>query len=446
MERVVEDSVPTRQSRRERILTTKALEQDKMKRGGKAADGNRFVTLSQRSDEARNWEESDECDTDNVIEVMAETPDAPRPDRTRRRPRTPTRAAARGNIKTRKGESDALSIILSVVEELKSSNEEIKASNEELKTELAEIKAQLAETRAQLAEMVSSANYMSRSGASTGQSPQQSYASVLTRSINPSSSASLPATSMASNTTNTLYCTIDISGVGEEEKSKAQPGIVRKAIEEEIRTADGHPNWRCAAVIRDPRNTERIKIACRDEAELQRVKEAAQKTLTAGARVLRDQLFPVKVDNANRTAILDQEGKVLPGVVDVLGKENDVHIAKIGWLSRKDTGKAYGSMVVYVTKGCEAARLLQDQYFHVAGESAYTRAFEPRYGPQKCYRCQEMGHKAYSCTKPQVCARCAQVGHHHSGCQAVIPKCATCGGPHESFSGNCGMRHSSQDA
>ena len=66
------------------------------------------------------------------------------------------------------------------------------------------------------------------------------------------------------------------------------------------------------------------------------------------------------MDNANRTAILDQEGKVLPGVADVLGKENDVHIAKIGWLSRKDSGKAYGSMVVYVTKGCEVARLVQD--------------------------------------------------------------------------------------
>lgn len=245
--------------------------------------------------------------------------------------------------------------------------------------------------------------------------------------------------------TDTLYCTIDTSRVGEEERNQAQPGAVRKAIEGEIRATKGQENWRCAAVIRDARNVERIRVACRDEAELQRVKEAAQKTAAAGARVLRDQLYPVKVDNANRTAILDQEGKVLPGAAEVLGKENDVHIAKIGWLSRKDTGKAYGSMVVYVTKGSEAARLLQDQYFHVAGESAYTRVFEPRYGPQKCYRCQEMGHKAYSCTKPQVCAKCAHVGHHHSECQAVIPKCVTCGGPHESFSRNCGVGHSSRD-
>jgi hypothetical protein len=330
-------------------------------------------------------------------------------------------------------------MILSVVEELKSSNEELKA-------ELAEMKAQLAESRVQLAEMISSAHPLSGSGASTGQSPQPSYASVLTRSINPSSSASQPTASLASNMTSTLYCTIDVSGVGEEERSKAQPGVVRKAIEEEIRTVDGHANWRCAAVIRDVRNMERIKIACRDEAELQRVKEAAQKTVLAGARVLRDQLYPVKVDNANRTAILDPEGKVLPGVADVLGKENDVHIAKIGWLSRKDSGKAYGSMVVYVTKGCEAARLLQDQYFHVAGESAYTRVFEPRHGPVKCYRCQEVGHKAYSCTKPQVCAKCAQEGHRHNECQAVIPKCVTCGGPHESFSRNCRMRDSPRDA
>lgn len=141
MESVVEDLGLTRQSRRERVSTTKALEQEKMRRGGNVADGNRFVTLSQRSGEARNWEESDECDTDNVIEVRAVTLEAPRLDRTRRRPRTLTRAATRGNIKTRKGEGDALSIILSVVEELKSSNEEIMASNVKLKAELAEIKA-----------------------------------------------------------------------------------------------------------------------------------------------------------------------------------------------------------------------------------------------------------------------------------------------------------------
>jgi hypothetical protein len=152
---------------------------------------------------------------------------------------------------------------------------------------------------------------------------------------------------------------------------------------------------------------------------------------------LRDQLYLVKVDNANRSAVLDAQGKVLPRAAKVLGKENEVNIAKIAWLSRRDEGKLYGSMVVYVTKGSDAARLLQDQYFHLAGESAYTSIFEPRFGPKQCYKCQELGHKAFSCTKPLVCARCAQAGHHHSECQVAIPKCIPCGGPHELFSRKC---------
>ncbi len=85
--------------------------------------------------------------------------------------------------------------------------------------------------------------------------------------------------------------------------------------------------------------------------------------------------------------------KVLPGII---GKaiEEETHagegqanwrcVAVVEWLSRKDTGKVSESTVVYVTEGGEAARLLQDQYFHVARESAYTRVFEPPYGPQKC--------------------------------------------------------------
>jgi hypothetical protein len=38
-------------------------------------------------------------------------------------------------------------------------------------------------------------------------------------------------------------------------------------------------------------------------------------------------------------------------------------------------------MVVYLTKGNKRVRLLEDQYLHVAGETAYTSAFDHRYGP-----------------------------------------------------------------
>ena len=73
------------------------------------------------------------------------------------------------------------------------------------------------------------------------------------------------------------------------------------------------------AATKDPRNTARIRITCRNEAELQLVKEAAEKSAVAGARVLRDQLYPVKIDNANRSAILDQDGAILTGARETLG-------------------------------------------------------------------------------------------------------------------------------
>lgn len=45
--------------------------------------------------------------------------------------------------------------------------------------------------------------------------------------------------------------------------------------------------------------------------------------------MLRDQWFLVKVDNANRIAILDHEGVVREGAAEALGKENGVQIAKL---------------------------------------------------------------------------------------------------------------------
>ena len=67
------------------------------------------------------------------------------------------------------------------------------------------------------------------------------------------------------------------------------------------------------------------------------------------------------MDNANRAAILEHDGSIREGIMEALGRENDVRIAKMAWLSKKETAKAYGSMVVYLTKSSEAVRLLQGQ-------------------------------------------------------------------------------------
>ncbi|EED16323.1 hypothetical protein TSTA_014190 [Talaromyces stipitatus ATCC 10500] len=118
---------------------------------------------------------------------------------------------------------------------------------------------------------------------------------------------------------NTLFCTIDTSRVREEDKPKAQIANIRQMIEKEIQGNEGMEIWCCVA-----------------------------------------------------TAILDMNSNVLLGVAEALGKENNVDIAKITWLSKRDSNKVYGSIVVYITKGTDAKRLLEGNYFDIAGESAYT--------------------------------------------------------------------------
>lgn len=81
--------------------------------------------------------------------------------------------------------------------------------------------------------------------------------------------------------------------------------------------------------MREIRNADRIKVICRDEAEMQLVKQTAEKIAVKGARVLRGQLFPVKVDGANRTAVLDSKGDILPEAMEALGKVNEVALANI---------------------------------------------------------------------------------------------------------------------
>lgn len=45
--------------------------------------------------------------------------------------------------------------------------------------------------------------------------------------------------------------------------------------------------------------------------------------------MLRDKLYPIKVDSVKRTIVLDKNDKILIGAAVALGEENETTIAKI---------------------------------------------------------------------------------------------------------------------
>jgi zinc knuckle protein len=323
----------------------------------------------------------------------------------------------------------------------------LKGPVERTTSEIAGIKTQITEELKQVHEQLDTITKSQASLASANTSPNPSYADVArTPPISqPSNVRTLSSFNTTPSTfTDTLYCTVDISRTGDGEGDKLAAGTIRATVEKEIRTIDDYANWRCRAVTVDPKNTNRVKIACRNEAEHQLVKNIAETKIRGGARVLRDELYPIKVDNVKRTAVLDENNEIRPGAAEAFGEENETTVAKIAWLSKKDVPKAYGSMVVYLTKGNDARRLLVEGFFHAGGESGTTSVFERRPRPEQCYNCQEIGHKAFQCKNAQKCAKCAKEGHHHGNCNETILKCVPCGGPHESFSRNCRKLYPSQ--
>jgi cell division septum initiation protein DivIVA len=339
----------------------------------------------------------------------------------------------------------------SIIEKQSSTIENVRADLTGIKEEQQNLKRQNAELQEQVCSLQSQISAVAASPPST-----RSWASIAANRSGAESTQPTPGDTAATDnnlarslptslaTTDTLYCMIDTSRVVEEDTHKTSPGAIRAAVEKEMRATNGQENWRCRAVTRDAKNTSRIKIACRDETELHMVKHAVETKIALGVRVLRDELYPIKVDNVNRLAVLDDNGEIRTGAAEAFGQENETTVAKLAWLSKKHVPKAYGSMVVYLTKGSDARRLLREGFFHVAGESGYAGVFERRPRPEQCFNCQELGHKAFQCKNAQKCARCAGGGHRHSECTETVLKCVPCGGPHESFSRNCRKLYPSQ--
>ena len=130
-----------------------------------------------------------------------------------------------------------------------------------------------------------------------------------------------------SNTTPTtfadlLYCTIDTPKMVNNENGKMSAGPIRAAVETEIRTMEEHTHWRCRTVTVDPRNTHLIRIACCDEAEHQLVKKVTEVKIGEGAQVLRDELYPIKVDSVNKAVVLYEKDEVRSGATAAFSEEN----------------------------------------------------------------------------------------------------------------------------
>ena len=110
-------------------------------------------------------------------------------------------------------------------------------------------------------------------------------------------------------------------------------------------------------------------------------------TVIKGARILRDQLYLIKVNNARINAVLQPDREIKEGALAALSDNNNIKVAKLFWLSSRHTRKAYGSMVLFITKRAEADKFLRERFLDISNESVYVRIFKPNIGLPYCYNC-----------------------------------------------------------
>jgi preprotein translocase subunit SecE len=58
------------------------------------------------------------------------------------------------------------------------------------------------------------------------------------------------------------------------------------------------------------------------------------------------------------------QGEIRAEAAAAFSEENETTVAKITWLSRKESSQTYGLIVVYLTKITDARRLLDEGFFH----------------------------------------------------------------------------------
>ncbi len=80
---------------------------------------------------------------------------------------------------------------------------------------------------------------------------------------------------------------------------------------------------------RREKNHNLIRITGRDAQEIETIEKAADKVVAGRLEGARDQLYPIKVDNARRHGVLAADGSLLPGIMESLGKENKASVAKV---------------------------------------------------------------------------------------------------------------------
>ena len=193
---------------------------------------------------------------------------------------------------------------------------------------------------------------------------------------------------------------------------------------------------------------DRIDVVFADKDEANKAKQHTRwltSSLT-GARVKGEQWYPVKFDSVVKQYVLDQvvnDGQTLNKdfakdfKADNSCETAECTVMKATWLSKVDSKKKGGSMVVWLKNRVDAEYLLRTGTAMFGATDAFCSPFIIRDKSGPCYHCNRYRHKQASCTSSVWCAICSK-GYRRDECpNKDSPKCPACGDAHMVFEWAC---------
>ncbi|KAB2568602.1 Nucleic-acid-binding protein from transposon X-element [Lasiodiplodia theobromae] len=352
--------------------------------------------------------------------------------------------------------NSTLDDVIGLLNAIVAQNDRLTERNEELGDEIRRLRgaldtseekrAKMEERMGKMEKQIAALVEMTRRNLSSQSQINATYANVLRggpptpANSSPASSAAVPArANHASVSTTRIMPPVIELDLNNTNVGSVSPGDIRARLQTALESQEATMEVKCCGITRNPNDAAKVRVFLRTEEdeELVRSNLGWLETAFRGARIRGQQWHPVKVDNVNKLAILnDDRTTVRADASEKIGSENDVEVTQVRWLS-KPSNRLYGSAVVYLAKKSEADALLARRVIDVGGEAAYTNVFEHRPRPKRCFKCQSYDHLQFRCRAEERCVKCAGTGHREDGCSSSTVKCASCGGPHRADDRGC---------
>lgn len=221
---------------------------------------------------------------------------------------------------------------------------------------------------------------------------------------------------------------------------------LKKIAQEELQKEESTKTVQVIAASMPTQGRLEIVTASKKQAQAARENKRWVRGFGEGAKAKEATWFPLKVDGVMREELCKKEGtgwEFKDDALEIISKSNSregfqVKAMKVHWLSRV-SDKATGSIAVYFDSWTTTEQLLAEGIVLFGPTAGCPHRFYAQPRIERCYNCNQYGHRQFKCTATPKCGNCAAT-HQTRNCQGTNPvKCAACHGAHKVTDPRCSL-------